>query len=159
MIAEGQTLLYQLPYLPILRPRIFINMRVDTRVSPLFSLSSMGTQWLELVSKRVRSTVVGGAVSGWGAVEASNEDEDEDEERPITVDIVAGGESDAAVDDQVGGDRAPHPPRPAEATAAAAAAAAAKGGKVEAELRLRLLAVMTERSKARARAKAKGEAS
>ncbi|CAM9933789.1 unnamed protein product [Scytosiphon promiscuus] len=115
------------------------------------------TEWLELVSKRVRSTVVGGAIAGWGAVEASNEAEDKDEEGPVTMSAaVAGDGRDTVVDDQGGANRAPHGPTSAPPTAAAAAAkAAAKGGKVEAELRLRLLAAMTEKSKARAKARGK----
>eukprot|EP00752_Nemacystus_decipiens_P005355 g4856.t1 len=92
-------------------------------------------EWLELVSKRVRSGVVGGAKAGsWGA-EAADE----------ASNVSAGGGRGAGQSSFDGVDAA--------AAAADAATAKGKGGEVEAKLRQRLLAAMMGKSKAKAEAK------
>eukprot|EP00903_Cladosiphon_okamuranus_P016992 g15661.t1 len=105
--------------------------------APLSSLSPpffLGAGWLELVSKRVRSSVVGGAEAGsWGA------------EAPIDESDAAGGGGGGAGQSLNGVGSA--------AADASAAPAEGKGGEIEAKLRQRLLAAMMGKSKAKAKPK------
>ncbi|CAM9844093.1 unnamed protein product [Ectocarpus fasciculatus] len=111
-------------------------------------------QWLEMVSKRVRSTVVGAAPAGsWGAA-----NEEEGNGNTIPVDVAAGGGSlnaGGAVREgssKGGANRAPY-----GAGSATAAVAKVEGGDVEAELRQRLLAAMMGRSKSKSKSMLSGK--
>ncbi|CAB1101047.1 unnamed protein product [Ectocarpus sp. CCAP 1310/34] len=110
-------------------------------------------EWLEMVSKRVRSKVVGAAPPGsWGAA-----NEDDGNGNAVPMDVVVGGGSlnaDGAV--RVGGseggaNRAPN------GAGSATGAGSVGGGDVEAELRQRLLAAMMSRSKSKSRSRLSGD--
>ncbi|CAM9575627.1 unnamed protein product [Ectocarpus sp. 12 AP-2014] len=109
-------------------------------------------QWLEMVSKRVRSKVVGAAPTGsWGA---ANDEDGSGSAVPMDV-VVDGGSLDAVGAVRVGGseggaNRAPN------GAGSATGAGNVGGGDVEAELRQRLLAAMMGRSKSKSRSRLSG---
>lgn len=107
-----------------------------------------------MVSKRVRSTVVGAAPPGsWGA--ANEEDGNGD---AVPMDVITGGGSLNADDAVRVGSSECGAIRPRNGAASAAAAVAnVGGGDVEAELRQRLLAAMTGRSKSKSRSVLSGK--
>ncbi|CAN0213581.1 unnamed protein product [Ectocarpus sp. 8 AP-2014] len=107
-----------------------------------------------MVSKRVRSTVVGAAPPGtWGA---ANEEDGNGNAVPMDV-VVDGGSLNAVDAVRVGGSEGGANCAPSGAGSATGAAANVGGGDVEAELRQRLLAAMMGRSKSKSRSKLSGK--